>query len=81
MSAHRDVLDAPVLLGVGAAFDFHAGVKRQAPRWMQRSGLEWLFRLLSEPRRLWRRYLIGNTTFVWGIVRRRPRLLLREVPE
>lgn len=56
MAAHRDRLDAPVLIGVGAAFDFHAGVKSQAPRWIQRSGLEWLFRLLSEPRRLGRRY-------------------------
>ena len=50
MSEHRDRLTAPVLVGVGAAFDFHAGLKRQAPRWMQRSGLEWLFRLLTEPR-------------------------------
>jgi N-acetylglucosaminyldiphosphoundecaprenol N-acetyl-beta-D-mannosaminyltransferase len=50
-------LDATVLIGVGAAFDFLSGRKRQAPRWMQRSGLEWLFRLASEPRRLWRRYL------------------------
>ena len=79
MAAHRSVLDAPVLLGVGAAFDFHAGAKRQAPKWMQRSGLEWLFRLLSEPRRLWRRYLVGNSTFLWGIARRRPRLVQPEV--
>jgi N-acetylglucosaminyldiphosphoundecaprenol N-acetyl-beta-D-mannosaminyltransferase len=56
MDAHRGALDAAVLIGVGAAFDFHAGIKQQAPRWIQRSGLEWLFRLLSEPRRLWRRY-------------------------
>lgn len=75
MAEHRGLLDAPVLLGVGAAFDFHAGVKRQAPRWMQRRGLEWLFRLLSEPRRLWRRYLVGNSTFLWAITRHRPRLL------
>ena len=58
--------------------DFHAGVKRQAPGWMQRAGLEWLFRLCSEPRRLWRRYLVGNTRFVLGIVRRRPRLIVDE---
>ncbi|MGD0901126.1 MAG: WecB/TagA/CpsF family glycosyltransferase [Thermoguttaceae bacterium] len=49
---------------VGAAFDFHAGTKRMAPGWMQRSGLEWLFRLLCEPRRLWRRYLVTNTIFL-----------------
>ena len=68
MAEHRDRLEAPVLIGVGAAFDFHAGLKRQAPRWMQRSGLEWLFRLLSEPRRLWRRYLRNNPLFVWQLL-------------
>jgi N-acetylglucosaminyldiphosphoundecaprenol N-acetyl-beta-D-mannosaminyltransferase len=64
MADHVGRLSAPVLIGVGAAFDFHAGVKRQAPRWMQRSGLEWSFRLASEPRRLWRRYLSNNPRFV-----------------
>jgi N-acetylglucosaminyldiphosphoundecaprenol N-acetyl-beta-D-mannosaminyltransferase len=67
MHAHVGRLDAQVLIGVGAAFDFHAGLKKQAPRWMQRSGLEWLFRLLSEPRRLWRRYLVNNPWFVWSV--------------
>jgi N-acetylglucosaminyldiphosphoundecaprenol N-acetyl-beta-D-mannosaminyltransferase len=56
MSAHCGRLNAPVLVGVGAAFDFLSGAKPQAPRWVQRGGLEWLFRLASEPRRLWRRY-------------------------
>jgi N-acetylglucosaminyldiphosphoundecaprenol N-acetyl-beta-D-mannosaminyltransferase len=64
MADHQDRLNAPVLLAVGAAFDFHAGTVRQAPRWMQRSSLEWLYRLIQEPRRLWRRYLIGNTRFI-----------------
>jgi N-acetylglucosaminyldiphosphoundecaprenol N-acetyl-beta-D-mannosaminyltransferase len=64
MAAHRDRLNAPLLIGVGAAFDFHTGRKPQAPRWMQRSGLEWLFRLATEPRRLWKRYLIGNSIFL-----------------
>lgn len=55
----------PVIqLGVGAAFAFHAGMVRQAPGWMQRSGLEWLFRLVVEPRRLWRRYVVNNPRFV-----------------
>lgn len=57
-------LDAGVLIGVGAAFDFHSGRLRQAPRWMQRSGLEWLFRLFQEPRRLAVRYLVYNPLFV-----------------
>ncbi len=64
MAEHVGKLDTAVLIGVGAAFDFHAGVKKQAPRWLQRSGMEWLFRLLTEPRRLWRRYLIYNPQFV-----------------
>lgn len=63
MAKHRDRVQA-VMLGVGAAFDFHAGVKAQAPAWMQRLGLEWLFRLLTEPRRLWKRYLYHNPRFV-----------------
>ena len=65
MADHVGHLRASALIGVGAAFDFHAGIKRQAPRWMQRSGLEWSFRLMMEPRRLWRRYLIGNSKFIW----------------
>lgn len=56
MAAHLGRIEAPVMIGVGAAFDFLAGTKRQAPKWMQRHALEWLFRLSSEPRRLWRRY-------------------------
>ena len=65
MADHVKRLTVPVLIGVGAAFDFHSGYKRQAPRCMQRSGLEWLYRLLSEPRRLWRRYLVTNTLFIF----------------
>ena len=63
MAAHKGKVQA-VMLGVGAAFDFHAGRLPQAPPWMQRAGLEWLFRLLVEPRRLWRRYLKHNPRFV-----------------
>jgi len=58
-----------VFVAVGAAFDFVAGVQRQAPRWMQTSGLEWLYRLCAEPRRLWRRYLFGNVGFLAAAVR------------
>jgi N-acetylglucosaminyldiphosphoundecaprenol N-acetyl-beta-D-mannosaminyltransferase len=64
MANHLGKLNAPVMIGVGAAFDFHAGTKKQAPRWIQRSGLEWLFRLSTEPQRLWRRYLINNPLFI-----------------
>ena len=68
MAAHRASI-AAVQIGVGAAFDFHAGTLQRAPVWMQRCGLEWLHRLASEPGRLWRRYLWTNTAFIWGAVR------------
>ena len=74
MARHLGRIEAPVMVGVGAAFDFLAGTKRQAPRWMQRSGLEWLFRLCSEPRRLWRRYAYivpGFTVLAAGEIVRR----------
>jgi N-acetylglucosaminyldiphosphoundecaprenol N-acetyl-beta-D-mannosaminyltransferase len=64
MAEYLTQLDATLMIGVGAAFDFHAGTIRQAPRWMQRSGLEWFFRLCCEPRRLWKRYLTNNPLFV-----------------
>lgn len=64
MADLRGELDAPVLIGVGAAFDFHAGLIPQAPRWMQGVGLEWTYRLAHEPRRLWRRYTRYNPRFV-----------------
>jgi len=65
----RPRLAAPLLVGVGAAFDFHAGLVSQAPRWMQRAGLEWAYRLSREPRRLWRRYARYNPLFVAGFAR------------
>jgi N-acetylglucosaminyldiphosphoundecaprenol N-acetyl-beta-D-mannosaminyltransferase len=69
MAAMRARLDAPVLIGVGAAFDFHAGLVPQAPGWMQRHGLEWAFRLAQEPNRLWRRYARHNPRFVAAFAR------------
>jgi len=64
MATHGKTLDTGLLIGVGAAFDFLSGRVPQAPRWMQRSGLEWLFRLGTEPRRLWQRYLVHSPMFV-----------------
>ena len=69
MASMRRRLDAPVLVGVGAAFDFHAGLVPQAPQRMQRLGLEWLYRLWQEPRRLWHRYLVYNPRFISGFLR------------
>lgn len=65
MAEHIGKLNTKVMIGVGAAFDFHAGLVRQAPRWIQQLGLEWFFRLCVEPRRLWRRYLKNNPRFIW----------------
>jgi N-acetylglucosaminyldiphosphoundecaprenol N-acetyl-beta-D-mannosaminyltransferase len=69
MRQMRPRLSAPLLVGVGAAFDFHAGLVPQAPRWMQRGGLEWVYRLVREPRRLWRRYARYNPRFLAGFLR------------
>jgi N-acetylglucosaminyldiphosphoundecaprenol N-acetyl-beta-D-mannosaminyltransferase len=69
MAQMRPVLEAPILIGVGAAFDFHAGLVRQAPPWIQDAGLEWAFRLAHEPRRLWRRYSRYNPRFLAAFAR------------
>jgi N-acetylglucosaminyldiphosphoundecaprenol N-acetyl-beta-D-mannosaminyltransferase len=69
MQLHRPFLYAPVIVGAGAAFDFCSGAKPQAPRWMRGCGLEWFFRLCSEPGRLWKRYLIGNSLFLIYLVK------------
>ncbi len=69
MHEMRPRLSAPLLVGVGAAFDFHAGLVPQAPGWMQRNGLEWVYRLWREPRRLWRRYARYNPLFIAGFAR------------
>jgi N-acetylglucosaminyldiphosphoundecaprenol N-acetyl-beta-D-mannosaminyltransferase len=60
-----------VAIAIGAAFDFIAGTRKEAPHWISAVGLEWLFRLSTEPRRLWRRYLIGNLVFIWAVLRPR----------
>jgi N-acetylglucosaminyldiphosphoundecaprenol N-acetyl-beta-D-mannosaminyltransferase len=67
MFEHRDRLNVPVMLGVGAAFDLNTGRLKQAPAWMRENGLEWLFRLIAEPRRLWRRYIVNGSKFAWAV--------------
>lgn len=68
MYEHRNRLNVPVMVGVGAAFDFLAGTKPQAPRWIRDNGFEWLFRLVTEPKRLWRRYLVDYPLFAYFVV-------------
>jgi len=65
---HLDELQMPIVC-VGAAFDFGTGTKSRAPEWMRKAGLEWAHRLLSEPGRMWKRYLVGNTLFIWDVIR------------
>jgi N-acetylglucosaminyldiphosphoundecaprenol N-acetyl-beta-D-mannosaminyltransferase len=71
MAKHRSSLSAPVIIAVGAAFDFHTKRIAQAPEWMQRSGLEWLFRFSQEPSRLWHRYLVYNPLFILRVIEQR----------
>lgn len=71
MHLYRPMLNAPLLIGIGAAFDFLSGTKVQAPKWMQQRGLEWLFRLYQEPRRLGKRYLVYNAKFIAAVIKNR----------
>ncbi len=67
MAQYVDRLGVPLLVGVGAAFDYHTGRLRDSPAWIKRAGLQWLHRLLQDPKRLWRRYLHNNPAFLWKI--------------
>ena len=80
MYENRDRLNVPVIVGVGQAFDLFAGRVRQAPRWARDNGLEWAFRLISNPRRLWRRYLVYNTQFLYCLALDGLGLLARDRP-
>ncbi len=66
---HKDRLDVPVIHGVGGSFDIVGGLTKRAPKWMQRAGLEWFYRVIQEPGRMWKRYLFTNTAFVWLVFR------------
>lgn len=68
---HRSSFGSCILLGVGGLFDYYSGNIPRAPLWMRRTGLEWLFRLIQEPGRLWRRYLLGNAAFLWRVLKQR----------
>ena len=71
MAEFLPLLDTSIMIGVGAAFDFHTGRVRQAPRWIRQNGLEWLFRLIQEPKRLWRRYISIVPRFLWLVFKNR----------
>jgi N-acetylglucosaminyldiphosphoundecaprenol N-acetyl-beta-D-mannosaminyltransferase len=71
MAQYLDRLQVPLLIGVGAAFDYHTGRIRDCPAWIKRAGLQWLHRLIQEPRRLWKRYLLSNSGFLWRLARQK----------
>jgi N-acetylglucosaminyldiphosphoundecaprenol N-acetyl-beta-D-mannosaminyltransferase len=77
---HRDRLNAAAVLAVGAAFDYNAGLLRKAPPWMARNGLQWLFRLVTEPRRLWKRYTVSNARFIWLLAQDTAKPLVSRLP-
>ena len=77
LARNRDRLAVPFVMGVGGSFDVLAGERRRAPRWMRRTGLEWLYRLSQDPRRLARRYMVGNSAFIWLVLKDAVRIRLR----
>jgi N-acetylglucosaminyldiphosphoundecaprenol N-acetyl-beta-D-mannosaminyltransferase len=77
----RDELRVPVAMGVGSSFDYLAGRLKRAPMWMQRAGIEWTYRLMQEPRRLWKRYLLEDPPFVYHVVKQRLRQSARYIPD
>ena len=75
---HKENINANTIVSIGAVFDFYADTVKRAPKWMIDAGLEWLYRLLKEPKRMWRRYLIGNTKFCWYVVVEKYKLLFKK---
>jgi N-acetylglucosaminyldiphosphoundecaprenol N-acetyl-beta-D-mannosaminyltransferase len=69
LNNYLDYMNVPFVMGVGGSFDVIAGLIKRAPEWMRNSGLEWLYRLVQEPRRMWKRYLIGNSIFIWCVIK------------
>lgn len=69
LNRYKDTIDVPFIMGVGGAFDVIAGKVKRAPRWMQKSGFEWLYRIIQEPRRMWKRYLVTNSVFIYLVLK------------
>ncbi|HUH18894.1 WecB/TagA/CpsF family glycosyltransferase [Albibacterium sp.] len=69
INAYKDIMNTPFTMGVGGSFDVVAGITKRAPKWMQNSGLEWLYRVIQEPGRMWKRYLITNTQFIGMVIK------------
>ncbi|RNI37489.1 glycosyltransferase [Hanamia caeni] len=69
LNTYKHLIQAPFIMGVGGSFDVIAGIVKRAPKWMQKNGLEWLYRTLQEPRRMWKRYLFGNSSFIYLVIK------------
>ena len=81
ITRHREKLGVKFVMGVGGTIDVVAGATKRAPLWMQRAGLEWFYRLLQEPRRMWKRYLVSNTVYAWLLLKERVRLFMHSPHE
>lgn len=75
LNKYKDLIRAPFVMGVGGSFDVVSGLVKRAPEWMQKSGLEWLYRVYQEPRRMWKRYLITNSKFIWLLINTRIKMI------
>lgn len=75
LNTHKDLIKTPFIMGVGGSFDVVSGFVKRAPKWMQESGLEWLYRTLQEPRRMWKRYLFGNSSFIYLVLKEKWKML------
>jgi len=75
---YLNFMDVPLCFGVGGVFDIKAGIFKRAPDWMQKVGMEWFYRFMQEPRRMWKRYLIGNTKFIWAVISEKYRISSRK---
>lgn len=71
VNKYKKLMNVPFVMGVGGSFDVVAGVTKRAPLWMQKIGMEWFYRLIQEPKRMWKRYLVGNTKFMWLVLKAR----------
>lgn len=77
LNRHKEIIQVPFIMGVGGSFDVVSGLVKRAPKWMQKAGLEWLYRTIQEPRRMWKRYLVGNSKFIYLILNEKLKQIFR----
>ena len=73
LNTYKKQINAPFIMGVGGSFDVVSGLVKRAPVWMQKAGLEWFYRVMQEPGRMWKRYLFGNSAFIWLVLKEKAR--------